>query len=237
MKKTTSIILIAIFIIGLVGYYFFSGGNKQNSDTTTEVRKTSSEQGGVNSKFKIIAVGDSLTAGFDLPLDDSYPKILEAKLLESGKDVEVINAGVSGETTAGLLERADFIAKQNPDMLLITTGGNDAFRNLPIKNTRENIQKTLQIFKKNIEPESIYLLQIESTANLGLRYRKEFNEMYKEVASLEEVKLLPFVVKEVFLDSSKMLTDGIHPNRLGYEYIVDNFIFPEVNGKIKLNSR
>lgn len=234
MKKTISLISIFIIMAGALIYYlFFSNYNKEGGigprvDSTAdelELKKT-------DPKFKIIAVGDSLTAGYNLPLSDSYPKILEEKLLKNGKNVEVTNAGVSGETTAGLLERAQLISEQNYDILLITTGGNDAFRNLPIKNTKDNIIKTLQIFKQNIKAENIYLLKIEATANLGLSYRSEFNGMYEEIANVEKVNLLPFVVREVFLDSNKMLPDGIHPNRNGYEYIVDKYIFSEISKKL-----
>ncbi len=233
MKTTISLILIFVLLCGALAYFLLANESKKDSDTSNINSEPSiTEETDNNSRIKIIAVGDSLTAGFDLPLVDSYPKILEKKLSESGEKVEVVNAGISGETTAGLLERAEFIVEQKPDLLLITTGGNDAFRNLPIKSTKENIKAALQIFKRNVKADNIYLLQIETTANLGISYREEFNDMYKDIASSEEVNLLPFVVREVFLDPNKMLSDGIHPNQAGYEYIVNEFIFPEISKKI-----
>lgn len=235
MRKTISFISILLIISGaLIGYLIFGVDRQKENFNSIEADNpvNGNEVKNEDSVFKIVAVGDSLTAGYDLPLSDTYPKILEAKLLKAGKNVEVVNAGISGETTAGLLERAQFLTEQNPDLLLITTGGNDAFRNLPLKNTKENISQAIKIFKQNIEADNIYLLQIEATANLGLKYRNEFNGIYKEIANLEKVNLLPFVVKEVFLDESKMLPDAIHPNRNGYEFIVDKFILPAVSKKL-----
>jgi acyl-CoA thioesterase-1 len=228
MKKIISI--ITIIICSIIAFFVYTSffvndvnveKNQQNTTIDTE-----------NTNFKIIAVGDSLTAGYGLPVSDSYPKILEERLISKGKNVEIINTGISGETTAGLLDRAEFISSQKPDMLLITIGGNDAFRNLPLENTKENIQKAIQIFKKNIEAENIYLLQIESPANLGLGYRGKFNNMYTEIAKKEDIQTLPFVVKEVFLNESRMLPDSIHPNRAGYEYIVDNLLFEEIESRV-----
>jgi acyl-CoA thioesterase-1 len=234
MKRTLSIVIVLAVMAAAAGYVFF-GGFDPKPETVTDTRKppvVGSEKS-EGPKFRIIAVGDSLTAGYDLPLSESYPEILEKKLMEAGADVEVVNAGVSGETTAGLLERAGFISGQKPDLLLITIGGNDAFRNLPLKNTKENITEALRIFKRSVRAQDIYLLRIEAVANAGLGYRKEFNGMYEEIAEAEGVNVLPFVVKEVFLDPKRMLPDGIHPNRIGYEFIVDTYIFPEIVEKVK----
>lgn len=232
MKKTLKYIFALFVLLALVAsmvYLFIVSYQKDTSNIPKIDESMSTEEEKRNeADLTILAVGDSLTAGYNLPLSDSYPKILERKLLDAGKNVEVINAGVSGETTAGLLDRAQFISEQKPDILIITTGGNDFFRNLPIEKTRENIEKSIQIFKQEIKAENIYLLQIEATANLGLKYRNEFNELYKEIADKEKIGLLPFVVSEVFLDSRKMLPDAIHPNKDGYEFIVDTYIFPEM---------
>lgn len=233
MKKTISYILALLVLVAATSYLLIDRYGPE-ARPVTEVNQSAEgdEEEGDDLALKIVAVGDSLTAGYNLPLSDSYPKILERKLLTAGKNVTVVNAGISGETTAGLLDRAKFISEQKPDILLITSGGNDFFRNLPIVRTRENIEKSIQIFKQEIKAENIYLLQIEATANLGLSYRREFNTIYKEIADRERINVLPFVVSEVFLDSDKMLPDAIHPNKDGYELIVDKYIFPALSQKI-----
>lgn len=237
MKKTIKLWLTVGFVLLVVSGIFFITRDNKTPDIVSIEENKAKEMGNIdNTKaaFTIVAVGDSLTAGYNLSLADSYPKILERKLRGAGENVEVINAGISGETTAGLLERARFISGQKPGIVLVTIGGNDAFRNLPLKNTKENIQQTIKIFKQSVKAENIYLMQVEAPANLGQGYRDEFNAMYKQITDLEKINLLPFVVPEVFLDQSKMLPDGIHPNKKGYEFIVDSYIFPAILEKVIL---
>jgi acyl-CoA thioesterase I len=249
MKKTTSA-LFSFFIMCLVGgclllLYTYSSYNVERlPQSPLQTIEGGDGVGGVGDRdrdrdrdsglkaglpYKILAVGDSLTAGYGLSLSESYPSILAERLVSAGKNVNVINAGVSGETTAGLLERIEFIASQKPDMVLITIGGNDAFRNIPIAYTKENLIKIVSVLKKEVPEDAIYLLQIRTPLNLGLGYSGQFQKMYEEVADTEHIKILPFVEKEVFLDETKMLSDGIHPNKAGYEYIVDTFLFKEIS--------
>lgn len=235
MKKTIKIFsIISLVLLVALGVFFFTSPESAPGTLSKEESQVQETEGGenTNATVTIVAVGDSLTAGYNLPLADSYPNILEQRLRQAGENVEVINAGISGETTAGLLERAQFVAQQKPDMVLITIGGNDAFRNLPLENTRKNIQQTIKIFKQSVKAENIYLMKIEAPANLGQRYREEFNALYEEIAGVEKVNVVPFVVQEVFFDQGKMLPDGIHPNKKGYEFIVDSYIFPVIFEKV-----
>ena len=235
MKKTIKIFsIISLVLLVALGIFFFTNPESAPGTLSKEESQVQETEGSknTNATVTIVAVGDSLTAGYNLPLADSYPNILEQRLRQAGENVEVINAGISGETTAGLLERAQFVAQQKPDMVLITIGGNDAFRNLPLENTRKNIQQTIKIFKQSVKAENIYLMKIEAPANLGQRYRKEFNALYKEIADVEKVNVVPFVSQEVFFDQSKLLPDGIHPNKKGYEFIVDSYIFPVIFEKV-----
>jgi acyl-CoA thioesterase-1 len=179
-----------------------------------------------NSKTKIIAIGDSLTAGYGLNLDESYPAQLEKKLLDNFYSIEVINSGISGETSAGLLERVDFIISQNPEVVLITIGGNDALRNLPIENTEKNILQIIKKLKLKAKPQNIFLLQIQAPGNLGVNYVNRFNNMYKNISQKEGVVLVKFVENEVFTNSELMQSDGTHPNKKGYELLVNKYIYP-----------
>lgn len=228
MRRTISIVLILFILV--FGVYFFGYENKitESRNILSEVK----EETKIN-KIKILAIGDSLTAGYGLRLDESYPKILERKLLESNLNVEVINAGVSGETTAGLLERIEFIKKQNPEIVLITIGGNDALRGLPVSETRKNIREIISSLKENLQSSKIFLTQIQAPANLGFAYIRDFNNVYEEIAKQEKINLVPFVVPEVFTKSNLMQNDGIHPNTAGYEYLVDKFILERVKQSLK----
>lgn len=240
MKKTINILLlVSLAFMFFFSFFYFNFLNFRNYIPKPNIEKNNTENISEieNQKeknyFKIIAVGDSLTAGYNLALEESYPKILEKKLLAKGKKVEIINAGISGETTAGLLERVEFIKSQEPKMILITTGGNDAFRNLPIENTYQNIEKIIISLKEKVSSKNIFLMQIQAPINLGLVYAKDFNNMYQEIAKRQKVNLIPFVTKEVFLNRDLMLEDGIHPNKDGYEFIVDSYILNTILKEIK----
>ena len=230
MKTTTKKVILGVLMVTsvLLGALFFV----RNNDTY----KTSSEANPTNNLnesesatgTKIIAIGDSLTAGYGLELKDSYPNILEEKLKNEGYNVSVINAGISGETTAGLLDRVSFILKQKPEIVLITIGGNDAFRNLPLENTRGNILQIVSLLKKDIAPNKIFLMRVQAPENLGINYKKDFDSIYKEVAEKEGVTLVPFVEPEVFLNNKYMQQDGIHPNGSGYKQIVNQYVHPAI---------
>lgn len=226
MKKIISLVLVGALFI-LISFYFFYSSNNENINIIEENKTEKKQASGV----KIIAIGDSLTAGYGLQLDESYPKLLEKKLQENNYNVEVINAGVSGETTAGLLERIDFIKSQKPEIVLITIGGNDAFRATDVNVTKSNIYKIVQGLKTGdggVSPDKIFLMQIQAPQNLGINYVRTFNNMYAEIARAEKVNLVPFVVPEVFTNSTYMQNDGIHPNEAGYQYLIDNYVYKEV---------
>jgi acyl-CoA thioesterase-1 len=209
-----------------------SGVADQNSSVTNDVN---SEQ--EDAVIKILAVGDSLTAGYGLNLYESYPAQLEKSLdtkrgeegsREGRKYVQVINAGVSGETSAGLLERADFIVSQKPDMLLITIGGNDALRAIPLAATRKNLYALLERFRQVVPGNKILLMNIAAPENQGRDYVRDFEQMHKDVVAEYGVQLVPFVVPEVFTSPKLMQADGVHPNAEGYAYIVERYILPRV---------
>ncbi len=183
--------------------------------------------------IKIIAFGDSLTAGYNLPLIESYPAQLESRLTETGFSVQVINSGVSGETTRGNLERAQFIRSQNPDIVLLGIGGNDAIRSLSVTETKNNIEKTIKILQGGEKPPVVFLLQMQSPLNSGFSYKQSFDKIYPSLAKTYNLKLVPFITKEIFFDSTNLL-DGIHLNKKGYGEIVDQYILPAVVRKLSI---
>lgn len=232
MKKIISLIFLVV-ALALAGVYVFLG-QKDKTGIENPAKEVGQTQ---KNTIKIIAVGDSLTAGYGLRLDESYPKQLESKLAENNYAVEVINAGISGETTRGLLERVDFIKKQKPEIILITIGGNDALRGLPITETEKNISRIIELFKEDLDSKNIFLMQIKAPANLGSQYTKEFDDIYTRAASQVGVTLIPFVVPEVFTDSSLMQNDGIHPNAAGYRVLVNTYIYSAVEARVKQLAR
>lgn len=227
MKPTSKIlIIIVILTIGIVTY-LFSGGNNDRVISDIEPRASTEE------KVKIIAFGDSLTAGLGLPIGESYPSQLEAALTARLLSVTVINSGVSGETSKGNLERATFIRSQNPDIVLLGIGGNDALRALPLDETRKNMDETIRILKGGVNPPVVILLEMQSPLNAGLAYKKEFDSIYADLAIKNEIVLVPFLTAEIFLDNKNKLSDGIHLNKVGYGKVVDWYLLPTVESVVR----
>lgn len=224
--KNFKLILIILIPLVLVGFFlariFF---NDSNSNFSNE---NNSEE-----EYTIIAFGDSLTAGYGLPLYESYPAQLEDKLKTEGLNVKVINAGVSGETTKGNNERANFVKEQKPNMVILGIGGNDALRALPISEMKNNMKSTIEIIKNAETKPKIILLQIQSPLNAGFKYKSEFDQVYKDLAKEYDLTLVPFLVSSVFLNPDLMLEDRIHPNKEGYKKLVDEYVAPAVLKEIK----
>lgn len=183
--------------------------------------------------YTIVAFGDSLTAGYGLPLAESYPAQLEEKLKQQGFSVKVINAGVSGETSKGNTERASFIKSQNPDMVILGIGGNDALRGLPVSEMKRNMENTIQLLQRGEKKPKILLLQMQAPLNLGFQYKQEFDAVYTTLASVYGLPLVPFLVSDVFLDTERMLPDQIHPNKEGYKALIDTYLFATVVKEIE----
>lgn len=223
MTATKKIIIgIVVVTIAILGWWLFLQNSEVENGEVADVPPVS------EANIRIIAFGDSLTAGYGLPLAESYPAQLEAMLIRDGYDVSVINAGVSGETTRGNVERVPFIRKQSPDIVLLGIGGNDALRQLPISETKKNIVATIEALQSGENPPVVILLKMQSPLSAGAEYKDEFDAMYQEFSNIYNLPLVPFITPEVFLDTSKKLPDGIHLNREGYEVVVREYILPTV---------
>jgi acyl-CoA thioesterase I len=210
-----SVVLMALLIGGYVVVF-----RDANQSVINDIEK----QEPVSDAITIVAFGDSLTAGYGLPLTESYPAQLEQVLTARGLRVKVINAGVSGETTKGNLERAAFIRSQNPDIVLLGIGGNDALRALPVSETKANMLATIETLKSGENPPIVMLLQMQSPLNAGLRYKQEFDALYTDLAESESLVLLPFITTTIFLDQGNKLPDGIHLNKTGYAKVIELYL-------------
>ena len=218
MNPKTLLIGIIIIGAGLLWWFLRTTPNEQIIDTLPARD--------VTGQVTIVAFGDSLTAGYGLPLTDAYPAQLETALREKGISVKVVNAGVSGETTEGNKERAAFIRSQNPDVVLLGIGGNDALRQLSVEDAKANIVETVRTLKGGTNPPVIILLQMQAPLNAGLAYKRDFDAMYTAISDSEKIILVPFLTAEVFLNSANKLPDGIHLNQQGYKIVIDKYIVP-----------
>jgi len=174
--------------------------------------------GPASAALRIIAFGDSLTAGFGLPIEQSFPVRLQAWLAAHGIDAEVVNAGVSGDTTAGGLERLDWALSGGADAVLVELGANDALRGLDPKAAYDNLDAILT--RLGADKAKVLLLGMEAPANWGPDYRKQFDAIYPTLAQAHHAMLYPFFLDGVALDPALNQPDGLHPNAQGVEVIV-----------------
>lgn len=217
------VIFLLIFGGGwlIFGRGFFSADNNQS----ISVSPSSSEL--VSIPVRIVAFGDSLTAGYNLSLQEGYPAQLEQYLRDRGYAVEVINAGVSGETSAGGVRRIDFVLSLEPDIILIGLGGNDALRFLPPEEFEQNLRTILQGLLIN-EKTTILMLGMRAPGNADRIYRERFDAVYPRLAAEFRVSLVPFFLEGIALDPRYTLSDGIHPTSEGYAIMVNTLIGPAV---------
>lgn len=176
----------------------------------------------------IVILGDSLTAGLGLSQEEAYPALLEARLRTAGQnEASVVNAGVSGDTTAGGLRRLAWVLRQKPTHLVVALGANDMLRGLKPEETEKNLTLLIeQIKKAGVSP---VLFGMKATANLGSEYRKRFDAIYPRVAQREKIPLLPFLLEGVAMKAELNQPDGIHPNSRGQEILAERtakFLLP-----------
>lgn len=170
---------------------------------------------------KIVALGDSLTAGFGLTENESYPYLLQQRLKADGYDYEVVNAGVSGDTSLGGLERADWvIGQENVEILILELGANDLLRGMPVDRMRDNLSKIIQKAKaKNIK---VLLCGMLAPPTMGAEYQKAYLNAFPDLASEHKVAFLPFLLEGVALKRELNQADGIHPNAAGARLMTEN---------------
>ena len=175
----------------------------------------------VSNKPKVIAFGDSLTAGFGLSEKESYPYLLQEKLRADGYDFEVVNAGVSGDTSAGGLERIDWsLNQENVQILILELGGNDLLRGLPVEKMKENLSTIIKKAKaKNVK---VLFCGMLAPPTMGAKYQREFVAVFPDLASQHKVEFMPFILEGVAANPKLNQPDGIHPNAEGSKIMTEN---------------
>lgn len=168
----------------------------------------------------VLVVGDSISAGYGMPTSKVWVKLLEARLVQKGYSHPVVNASVSGDTSAGGLSRLPSLLRQHrPAIVVLELGGNDGLRGMPVKVTRQNLTQMVRMAKRS--GAQVLLLGIDVPPNYGPKYAKEFRDVYPGVARNTGAKLLPAFLAAVGTDPDLMQADGIHPNSLAQPLLVD----------------
>ncbi len=215
--------LTLLFFI-LIGIGIFTG--LKDRENTPIRQPTQNEEILTQDDIKILILGDSITAGYGLSPNDSFPAQLESLLTSKGYPVKIINAGVSGDTSQGGLERTPFAINQRPQIIIIALGGNDMLRGIPPATTRENLEKMIQLIQA--ENTQIILAGMRAPANMGLSYVQEFNRIFPDLAKKYNVTFVPFLLEGVALNPEKNQDDSIHPNAEGSRIIAQENIYPKL---------
>ncbi len=171
----------------------------------------------------ILFFGDSLTAGYGLddPATEAFPGLIEARLKEAGLPYRVVNAGLSGETTAGGLRRVDWILRQPVDIFVLGLGGNDGLRGVPVTASKANLRGIIEKVRARNPQAKIVLSGMQMPPSLGPDYTKAFAAMYPEIADSMNATLIPFLLDGVGGVPTLNLPDGIHPNAEGHRKVAE----------------
>jgi acyl-CoA thioesterase I len=167
----------------------------------------------------IVALGDSLTAGLGVAADEAYPALLEARLRREGLPYRVVNAGVSGDTTAGARRRLDWVLRARPAIVIVALGANDGLRGLPVAAMRDNLVAIVE--RLRAAGARVLLAGMRLPPNYGAAYTREFAEAFGAVARRTSVAFLPFLLEGVAGDPALNQPDGIHPNAAGQRVVAD----------------
>lgn len=171
---------------------------------------------------KVVVLGDSLAAGLHLPSNEAWPAVLANLLAEEGLGIDLVNAGVSGDTTAGGLARMDWLLRQNPDLMIVELGGNDGLRGVSLKSIEANVRAILK--KLDDKDVDALLLGMKLPTNYGQEYTAGFEQLFVRIAEDTGVPFVAFFLEGVAMDPDLNLPDGLHPNTAGHRALAQNLL-------------
>ena len=218
-----------------IGYFFYlflccisfmacndepANSNQATATKTKEVETTLRKD--KNDKKVILFYGNSLTAGFGLDENQSFPSLIEDRIDSLGLDYTVVNAGLSGETTSGGLKRIDWVMKQKVDIFILELGANDMLRGLPLDQTRANLSAILSIVQSKNPEAKIGICEMMAAPNMGENYVKEFAKIYKDLSARSNIEFIPFFLNGVAGNEDLLLKDGKHPSAKGQVIVAQN---------------
>jgi len=189
------------------------------TDTPPDARSVARASTAALATPRIVFLGDSLTAGYGLTPDQAFPALIGQRLREAGHVFEIVNAGVSGDTSAGGLRRLEWSLDGDVKVLVVALGGNDGLRGLPPSQLRDNLARIIETAQAR--QIAVVLLGMEAPPNFGETYTREFRAVYRELAERYGVPLVPFFLEGVAGVPSLNQADGIHPNAEGQRRIAE----------------
>ncbi len=169
----------------------------------------------------ILFFGDSITAGYGIDIQEAFPALIQDRIDSLGLNYEVINGGLSGETSAGGLRRIDWVLQRPVDIMVLELGGNDGLRGIDLRSTRENLQQIINKARAKNPDMEIILVGMQVPPNLGIEYTRQFSDLYPELAKENDLPLVPLSIDEVSKDPEMMQADGIHPTEKGHRLVAE----------------
>ncbi len=220
---------VLIVLSGVVVLVFADACSRENKPASAPERSvapvsdtapvSASANAGITRAWRLVMIGNSITAGFGLPPDEALPTVLQERLRSDNLPVEVINAGVSGDTTADALDRFDWSVDADADAVLIALGGNDLLQGIDPSKTRAHLVAMIE--KAEARGLSVILAGLRAPGNYGKDYQNAFNDLYSSVATQMDVYFYPDFLRQVAGNTKLNQADGIHPNPDGVAIIAD----------------
>lgn len=214
-------ILVGVLVIVLLSG---CGNNTEKANDTAKQKREQVPSSPENEKVKtIVFYGNSLTAGYGVdPASEAFPALVQEKIDSLQLPYKVINAGVSGETTAGGKGRIDWILRQPVNIFVLELGGNDGLRGIPIAETSRNLQAIIDRVKEKYPDAKIILAGMQVPPNMGRNYATAFRITFQQLAARNNLELIPFLLENVGGISALNQADGIHPNPAGHRIVAEN---------------
>jgi acyl-CoA thioesterase-1 len=216
------LIKFCYFIITLV---LISCGNNSDAKEKVETEVSTSTEATIateNSKKTILCFGDSITAGYGLDdVSDAFPGLIQSKIDSLGLDYVVVNSGLSGETSAGGRSRIEWVLKQDISIFLLELGANDGLRGVPLTETRANLQAIIDAVRSKDPKITVILAGMELPPNMGQDYTSEFRLIFSDLAKKNDLKFIPFILKDVGGIAELNQSDGIHPTVEGHKILAN----------------
>jgi acyl-CoA thioesterase-1 len=211
------LIFISILLLTLLGCSDKQSQTKVE-DSSNDLAVKSSEK----LKKTILFFGNSLTAGYGLDISEAFPARIQQIIDSTGLKYEVINAGLSGETTASGSSRIDWVLKNKIDVFVLELGANDGLRGIPTEETEKNLQEIINRVKSKYQDVTIVLAGMMVPPNMGEEYSKSFMEVFPRLAEKNEIPFIPFLLEGVAGEPELNLEDGIHPTAIGHGLVAQN---------------
>ena len=214
MKKGSTV------IVGLI--ILFSACNNNKNPAGSSQTNIANDSAAVSKKKTVVFFGNSLTAGYGLSPEEAFPAIIQKKIDSLGLPYQVVNAGVSGETSSGGNTRIDWILQQPMDIFVLELGANDGLRGILLAETRKNLQSIIDKVKAKNPQTKLLFAGMQIPPNMGEKYTSEFRNMYGELSQKNSMVLIPFLLEGVGGEPALNQEDGIHPTAEGHRIVAEN---------------